>query len=290
MGIAPYIQRTLWNMDDNGAMETRERLISLSLAQREGDESIRLHDLQMDYLRSHYADKSALDLIHGVLRLSAHILEKDPTQFASQLVGRLLVHRHKPTVATFIDQVAQSAPRPWLRPLKPTLHPPGTALILTLIGHTDGVNCVAITPDGHCAVSGSDDETLRVWDLYSGRQLSQFEGHSTAVKSVAITPDGARVVSGSADGALKVWDLHSGRELLTIRGQFGSVRAVSVTRHGLSAVSTSEHTPQLWDLANGTQTATFTADPSLGSCAIAPDNLILTGDQLGHIHYLLLEE
>ena len=77
---------------------------------------------------------------------------------------------------------------------------------------------VAVTPDGRRAVSASDDKTLKVWDLESGRELRTLDGHSADVTGVAVTPDGRRAVSASWDKTLKVWDLESGRELRTLEG------------------------------------------------------------------------
>ena len=69
---------------------------------------------------------------------------------------------------------------------------------------------MAVTPDGQRAVSASWDNTLKVWDLDSGRELRTLEGHSDSVNGVAVTPDGKRAVSASWDNTLKVWDLESG--------------------------------------------------------------------------------
>ncbi|MSV29537.1 MAG: TIR domain-containing protein, partial [Bryobacterales bacterium] len=217
MAVAPSVQRTLWNVDEGGAMETAEQFISLSLAQRDGAKGgIRLHDLQLDYVRWLYPDRDALELIHGAVRLSAHVIEKDPHQFASQVLGRLLPYRDAPGIARFLGEVAAGAPVPWLRPLHAALHPPGTPLLRTLEGHSDSVSCVAVTPDGRRAVSASEDTTLKVWDLESGRALRTLEGHSDWVYGVAVTPDGKRAVSASEDTTLKVWDLESGREIQTL--------------------------------------------------------------------------
>ena len=211
MPAALPVLETLWNCDEAEARRIGRRLADRSLAQRDGEGGIRLHDLQLDYVRARYAQPEALALIHGAVRLSAHVIEKDPRQFASQVVGRLLPHRDAPAIGEFIDEIAAGAPTPWLRPLHPALHPPGTPLLRTLEGHSDSVNGVAVTPDGKRAVSASWDKTLKVWDLETGRALRTLEGHSDSVSGVAVTPDGKRAVSASWDKTLKVWDLETGR-------------------------------------------------------------------------------
>jgi WD40 repeat protein len=85
-----------------------------------------------------------------------------------------------------------------------------TALLRTLEGHSDSVNSVAVTSDGTKIVSGSEDKTIKVWDLTaSGRLLNTLEGHHDSVSSVAVTPDGTKIVSGS-NKTIKVWDLNNG--------------------------------------------------------------------------------
>src|SRR5205823_6532725 len=89
-------------------------LADRSLAQRDNATGgIRLHDLQLDYVRAQYPDQEALASIHGAVRLSAHVIEKDARQFASQVLGRLLPHRDALAVQRFIDETAAGAPKPW---------------------------------------------------------------------------------------------------------------------------------------------------------------------------------
>jgi hypothetical protein len=142
--------------------------------------------------------REALGLIHGALRLSVHVVAQDPVQFASQMVGRLLVHRDKPGLAKFVDEITAAAPRPWFRPLHPCLDPPGGALVRTLEGHSHEVYGVAVTPDGKRAVSASWDKTLEVWDLETGLLIVTF--HCDAPARCCACADARRIVGGDEGG------------------------------------------------------------------------------------------
>jgi WD40 repeat protein len=69
--------------------------------------------------------------------------------------------------------------------------------------HASAVTAVAVTPNGGCAVSGSYDETLKLWDLASGRELLTLAGHTNRVSAVAVAPDSERVFSGSYDRTMR---------------------------------------------------------------------------------------
>ncbi|HLO83992.1 MAG TPA: hypothetical protein VK203_03110, partial [Nostocaceae cyanobacterium] len=153
------------------------------------------------------ATAKALKLIQGALRLSSHVLNQDKKQLAGQLTGRLLSF-HQPEITGLIQQVI-ATPNTGFRCLTSSLTPPGGALIRTLEGHRFWVRAVAITPDGQSVISGSDDMTIKVWDLKSGSEKFTLTGHSSYVNAVAITPDGQSVISGSDDMTIKVWDLKS---------------------------------------------------------------------------------
>ncbi|KAK6347504.1 hypothetical protein TWF718_005345 [Orbilia javanica] len=68
---------------------------------------------------------------------------------------------------------------------------------LQVIGdHSDWVKAVAFSPDGKWIVSGSNDQTVRLWDAITGEEVKRLEGHSSSVQAVAFSPDGKRVVFG----------------------------------------------------------------------------------------------
>jgi Tol biopolymer transport system component len=79
----------------------------------------------------------------------------------------------------------------------------------TLSGHTGTVNSVAFSPDGGTIISGSSDDTVKVWDAANGRELRTLTGHSGEVRSVAFSPDGRTIVSGSFDKTVRLWDVSS---------------------------------------------------------------------------------
>ena len=65
------------------------------------------------------------------------------------------------------------------------------------------------SPDGRRIVTGSADQTAKLWDAASGEELLTLKGHSDSVLSVAFSPDGQRIVTGSRDHTIKVWEAAS---------------------------------------------------------------------------------
>ncbi|WP_424097780.1 WD40 repeat domain-containing protein [Moorena producens] len=178
---------------------------------------------------------TSLKLIQGALRLSTHILSQDPNQLAGQLSGRLL-DSDTPDIQRLLQQIPQTNTT-CLRSLTATLSPPTGPLLSTLIGHDDSVNAVAVTPDGTRVISGSSDNTVKVWNLNTGAEIRTLTGHSAPVNTVAVTPDGSRVISGASDNTVRVWNLATGKEILRFNGHSHPVVAVAVTPDGKKVVS-----------------------------------------------------
>jgi len=233
-------------------------------------EATDVNSLISDY--DYLPDDPDLRLVQGAIRLSAHVLARDKTQLAGQLLGRMQSFLES-GIRSMLKQAREWESDLWLRPMTNSLTPPGGPLIRIFEGHTDWVEAVAVTPDGKHAISGSWDNTLRVWDIESGEEMQTLEGHTSSVYAIAVTPDGKHAISGSSDTILRVWDIEKGEEMQTLEGHTDSVRAVAVTQDGKHVVSGSwDNTLRVWDIEKGEEMQTLEGHTnSVNAVAVTPD-------------------
>jgi WD40 repeat protein len=177
----------------------------------------------------------------------------------------------------------------------------------TLVGHEGKVTTVVVAPDGRTAVTGSEDRTVRHWDLDSGRELARFP-HEAPVLAVRLTPDGRRLVTLSwklvdwkgpngqhspFQAMVRVWDLASRRSLAEWTEEFDAETLAASPWHLLlwrmnqsgsmelspdgrfAVVSTEEyrgHPPRIIDLEHGTVHARLDGhDDAVTGVAFSPD-------------------
>ena len=82
------------------------------------------------------------------------------------------------------------------------------------------------------AVSGSFDDTVRLWNLETGACLATLQGHSGDVNTVQITADGRFAFSGSDDKTIKIWDLAAKICLGTLEGHDSRVDSIALSPDG----------------------------------------------------------
>lgn len=120
-----------------------------------------------------------------------------------------------------------------------------------LTGHEGWVHSVAISPDGKWATSGSQDKTVKIWDIETGECRSTLEGHSDQVRCVAITPDGKRILSGSEDNEIRVWDAQSGQLLARWQASKHMVLSLALLSDGrriITGGAGGDPTLKLWEI------------------------------------------
>jgi WD40 repeat protein/serine/threonine protein kinase len=122
--------------------------------------------------------------------------------------------------------------------------------VRTFKGHAGGVESVSLSTDGSLALSGSQDKTLKLWEVATGRCLRTFKGHKSGVHSVDLSLDARCALSSS--GEMRLWDVESGRCLRTFLEDTGWINEVSLNADGSLALSAGVDTKvRLWQLKTG---------------------------------------
>src|SRR4051812_18099697 len=84
-------------------------------------------------------------------------------------------------------------------------------------GHTGLVYSVAFSPDGKVLATGSFDNTVKLWDFATGKELHTLKGHTNQVYCVAFSPDGNLLASASQDKTVRLWNPKDGKFLRELK-------------------------------------------------------------------------
>ena len=130
------------------------------------------------------------------------------------------------------------------------------------------ITSVCSSPDGNFALTGSEDRTLRLWDISTGRPMRTFGGPRRLMYGSRLSPDGTTVLGIGGD-RLRLWDLTTCRLARTLRrADQWPLRQACFGPHGMSALSDGRGGLDLWDLQDGRVVRTLTM-PGHRNCLYA---------------------
>jgi WD40 repeat protein len=211
--------------------------------------------------------QSASEVLHALnspLKVRARTPKVIPAKVASQ-----------PPQAVPFEVIAPSSNSPILN----------WRCVYTLKAHARLIRSLAISPDGLILASGSDDATIKLWELATGQKIGTFRGHSKPVCSLAMSADGKILASGSDDRTIKLWQLSTGLQVGNITlgnwfsGNADGVYSIAMSPDGQMLASLSSiGEVKLWNLKTGQEIRRLKGDMSwVQAIAISPDGEVLAG-------------
>ncbi|BAZ20456.1 WD-40 repeat-containing protein [Kalymmatonema gypsitolerans NIES-4073] len=142
-----------------------------------------------------------------------------------------------------------------------------------LEGHTESVTSVSFSRDGKLLASGSEDKTVKLWDLDSRKDVKTFSKHTGSVTNVSFSPDGKIIASASKDKTVKLWSLN-GTLLKNLKHDDGVISVIFSPDGKMIATACEDKTVKLWSI-DGTLLKNLKHDDSVITISFAPNSKML---------------
>lgn len=143
--------------------------------------------------------------------------------------------------------------------------------------HPGVVEAVTFSSDSAILVAAGEDQTIRLWDRATGKEIRQLTGHRGPVTAVALSPDGKTLASASRDQTLILWEMATGKELGRCAGHQGEVWSVVFSPDGKALLSGGQdRTVRVWDARMGKEIRQLQGSKGgVSSLALSPDGKTL---------------
>jgi len=298
-----FAEQPLYYMVDVGKAANRRKLAELPFQQAHANawEGLRatltdfnfisakmqigwLENLMQDYeiaMTEEYPERD-LSLVQDAIQMSVHVIQKDPAQTTSQLIGRLFSTEHQ-SIRKLIEQCIAWDEQPWLRPIISALGESGTALKRTISGFPHAILAMTHDQQLNQLIVSCADHSLSTWDLehfemletvtlpqnvdatidsqldlHAAMRISGMEGGLADISkqtyfgaaAIVVIPNTPHVLLNIIrDMSLWIWDREKRQRVSLLRGHRGMVIAAKVTSDGRYALSSSsDATIRIWDI------------------------------------------
>ena len=144
------------------------------------------------------------------------------------------------------------------------------------VGHTDKVNSAVFSPDGTLALTASNDNTARIFEVATGKELQVLSGHMSWVISAVFSPDGKLVLTASLDNTSRIFEVATGKELQVLSGHTDLVNSAVFSPDGTLALTASDdNTARIFQVATGKELQVLSGHTSpVNSAIFSPDGTL----------------
>jgi WD40 repeat protein len=147
------------------------------------------------------------------------------------------------------------------------------AMRLGLIQHAEEIRRIdwpnvhaystTFSPDGNHVLAGGDSNTVRLYEVKTGKLVHQLAGHEQWIRHAIFTPDGKQVLSWSGDRTIRLWDVATGKEVRKFDKHPDGVSSLDLTRDGKWGLTGhGDGSLRLWEFVSGKEVRKFEGQAS----------------------------
>ena len=160
-----------------------------------------------------------------------------------------------------------------------------TGELITTLEHDSEIDTIAWSSNGKILASGSNDSTIKLWDVNTSNCVKTLTGHGNGINKITFSPDGETLASGSDDSTIKLWDVATGKYFQTWRGHNDTVNSIAFSPDEPIIVSGSKNCAiKFWNIYTGQCLKTISEQAAVTDVAFSPDGkTVASGSQNGQI-------